>query len=102
MDNNLLIVGGDDVTHERVGAVLEDAGYVVLGCPGPGVNHCIGLTQDSCALTTAADAVLIDVTCVQNLAALEAHYKFHGLPVVGITGGEDPSKLLRAIRHALG
>lgn len=102
METNVLVIGTDTVTRERVSQVLDGAGYVVHGCGGPSLDqHCVGLTQDACALTSAADLVVIDVSSTPAVAALQAHYAFHGLPVVGVTDDSGSAELLEDVREVL-
>ena len=101
MDTNILVVSADPATRLALSELVETAGHAPITCAGPGLDHCPGLAADSCALTSAADAVLIDVTSVQHLAALKAHYTAHGVPVVGTTESPDPVDVLTALADAL-
>lgn len=101
MDTNILIVSADPASRIELGDLVENAGDVAITCAGPGVDHCPGLATDSCALTSAADAVVIDVTSVTHVAALQAHYTAHGVPVVGVSTAAGSPELLEALEQVL-
>ena len=102
METNVLLIGADADTREHVSEVLDGAGYVVHACAGPSPDrHCVGLTHDACALTSAADVVVVDLTATPDVAALQAHYAFHGLPVIGITEASTSDDILDDVIEAL-
>lgn len=102
METNVLVVAADAARREKLGELLEGAGYQVLGCPGPDSDgHCIGLSRDSCALTAAADVALLDLSSVREVGPLQAHYRWHGLEVVGTSDREPIAWVLEDLADAV-
>jgi hypothetical protein len=58
----VLVVESDADELERLGGALEDAGYEVLTCPGPGAPdyRCIGDREGYCPLLERVDVVVLD------------------------------------------
>jgi hypothetical protein len=62
-DGTVLLVESDGRERERLGKVLEDAGYQVIACPGPTAPsgyRCIGGREGYCPLLEQADVVVLD------------------------------------------
>ena len=78
-----LLVSAGPRRREQLHDELEAEGYAVLAqCAGPdGDRHCPGLQHGSCGLTISADVVILDVASLTGVAALQAFYASHGLPV---------------------
>jgi hypothetical protein len=96
--------------RERLGEALEDAGYRVLGCPGPSFPDytCIGTREGYCPLVEYADAVVLDLwtrgdelgvgSSAEELLEL---YVSAGRPVVALGPGgwlADPTADERVVR----
>jgi CheY-like chemotaxis protein len=58
----VLLVESHERERERLGKVLEDAGYQVIVCPGPTAPdyRCIGGREGYCPLLEQADVVVLD------------------------------------------
>jgi CheY-like chemotaxis protein len=61
-EGTVLLVESDDGERERLGEALEQAGYQVIACPGPGAPDytCIGGREGYCPLLERADVVVLD------------------------------------------
>jgi hypothetical protein len=61
-EGTVLLVESDTNERERIGEALEDAGYQVIGCPGPTAPdyRCIGGREGYCPLLERADVVVLD------------------------------------------
>lgn len=58
----VLLVAPGSADRDRIGGWLEDAGYEVLMCPGPGEEcDCVGLQGKRCSLAFGADIVVLDM-----------------------------------------
>lgn len=92
----VLLVDSDAEERTRLGKALEDAGFQVLGCPGPSSPdyRCIGTRAGHCPLVEQADAVVLDLwtrgdelgvgTSAEELLEL---YLSAGRPVVALGPG---------------
>jgi len=58
----VLVVAAGAEDRDRYGEWLEEEGYEVLTCPGPGRPDytCVGSRTGTCALARAADLVILD------------------------------------------
>ena len=111
----VLLVDLDGAERDRFGESLEDAGFDVLGCPGPSAPEytCVGAREGYCPLIERADAVVLDLwtpgdalgvgTSAEELLEL---YVRSGRPVLALgPGGQlaDPTAdehVLRLEEHA--
>jgi CheY-like chemotaxis protein len=61
-EGTVLLVESDEAERERLGKVLERAGYQVIACPGPTAPDytCIGGREGYCPLLERADVVVLD------------------------------------------
>jgi len=106
----VLLVDLDATERDHLGKALEDAGFQVLGCPGPSFPDytCVGAREGDCPLVEHADAVVLDLwtrgdelgfgTSGEELLEL---YVSSGRPVVSLgPGGQltDPTAEERVIR----
>jgi hypothetical protein len=59
----VLLVTPERLAQSVVGGWLEDEGYDVLTCAGPGEPDyvCVGSRRGACALASGADAVVLDM-----------------------------------------
>jgi hypothetical protein len=111
----VLLVDLDAAERDRLGESLEEAGFAVLGCPGPSAPEytCVGARERHCPLLARADAVVLDLwtsgdalgvgTSAEELLEL---YVSAGRPVLALgPGGQlaDPTAdehVLRLEAHA--
>jgi CheY-like chemotaxis protein len=98
MSPAVLLVESEFVRRNEIGRWLEDAGYEVLGCPGPSAPDytCIAACGTSCPLAEAADVVVLDMQlasddAMQGLTGWELliYYMERGERVVALSGQED-------------
>ena len=96
----VLVVEPDEDVRDRIGAWLEEDGFEVIGCPGPGTPDyaCIGSRSWSCPLEREADIVVLDLCQASDLAMegtpaeeLLAWYVWKGHPVVALRHGRTAS-----------
>lgn len=89
----VLLVTGDSEDQDRYGRWLEDEGFDVLMCPGPGGPdyECVGGKTGTCALASGADMVLIDSSLASDdmgegtsSSELVTIYTSLGLPVLEV------------------
>ncbi len=107
----VLVVQADPVERERMGSWLEDAGYLVVTCPGPTEPDytCVGARDGVCPLVEEADVVVLDMsldseavmvgTPAEELLGL---YLMTGRAVVALgsrPGEAVPGQLARLRRH---
>jgi hypothetical protein len=64
----LLLIEPDAVERERYGGWLEQAGFGVMECPGPGRIDmtCLGVRGHRCVLVEAADMAVLDVRVLRD------------------------------------
>lgn len=69
-DVTVLVVEPEEPIRERIGRLTEEAGFVVVTCPGPHAPHyeCIGMLKDGCPLAEGADVVVLDMELDSDLA----------------------------------
>ena len=93
----ILVVESERADRESIGSWLEDAGFLVMACPGPQAPGyvCLGGRKGSCPLIEPADVVVLDLRLpgedvMEGTAAAEllALYASSGKPVVAF--GPDP------------
>jgi DNA-binding response OmpR family regulator len=99
---SVLLVERSRGVRDRIGRWLEDAGYDVLGCPGPTAPEyrCVAGKGGSCPLVPGADAVVLDLSLesdavLEGTSALDllGYYLGSGLPVVVLTHEDEPVHL---------
>jgi hypothetical protein len=111
----VLLVDLDAAERDRLGESLEEAGFAVLGCPGPSAPEytCVGAREHYSPLLERANAVVLDLwtggdalgvgTSAEELLEL---YVSSGRPVLALgPGGQlaDPTAdehVLRLEAHA--
>jgi hypothetical protein len=61
--DSVLVVEADAELRARMASWLEDAGFVVMSCPGPSAPDydCVGVRRGECPLAKGADLVVLDV-----------------------------------------
>lgn len=109
--STVLLVEADSSEREQFGGWLEEAGFLVVSCPGPcGPDYtCVGARHGTCALLDEADAVVLDMS-TESEAVMEgtpsedllALYLVSGRAVVVLgshPGGTVPGQLERLERH---
>ncbi len=109
--STVLLVEADPSEREQFGGWLEEAGFLVVTCPGPcGPDYtCVGARQGTCVLLDEADAVVLDMS-TESEAVMEgtssedllALYLVSGRAVVVLgshPGGTVPGQLERLERH---
>ena len=122
----VLVVEADDEERERLGGLLEGAGYHVMSCPGPSAPSytCIGGLEGYCPLLERADVVVLDTWLDSDEAGVGTSsdellqlYSNSGRTVVAIGAGAslspyaggfviclhdrpDAAELLAAVRSA--
>ena len=96
----LLLIEPQAADRERYGTWLEQAGFGVMECPGPGRIDmtCLGARGQRCALVEAADMAVLDLRVVrdayQEHTASRRLLRFYldcGKPVL-LIGGETRPK----------
>ena len=90
---NVLLVEPDEDVRDRIGEWLEDEGFDVLACPGPGAPQytCVGSRAGSCPLEHDADVVVLNLFLASD-AVIEGtpgeellrYYLWKGHPVVAL------------------
>jgi CheY-like chemotaxis protein len=105
----VLVVEPDPFERDRLGEVLEDAGYEVISCPGPTAPDytCIGAREGACPLLEQADVVVLDTWLASDELGEGASsdellelYASHGRAVVALGPGgwlHDPVSHERVI-----
>ena len=71
-EGTVLVVEADHEERERLGGLLEGAGYRVMACPGPSAPSytCIGGLEGYCPLIERADVVVLDTWLASDDAGL--------------------------------
>lgn len=110
-ETTVLLVEADPDERERMGSLLERAGYGVITCTGPTAPDytCVGDRTGHCPLAVAASVLVLDMntngdalmigTASEDLLGL---YLFEGARVVALgshRSDEIPRQLLRRRRH---
>lgn len=107
----VLLVEADADERRRFGTWLEEAGFDLLTCPGPGEPDytCIGGRTGVCPLAAEASIVVLDMSLdseavVMGTAAEDLLGMYllsgHRVVVLGSHGGEEiAGQLLRLRRH---
>ena len=99
-EGTVLVVETDDEERERLGRMLEGAGYHVMSCPGPSAPEytCIGGLEGYCPLIERADVVVLDTWLASDEAGLGTSsdellqlYTNSGRTVVAIGAGASLS-----------
>lgn len=98
----VLLVERSAGARDQIGRWLEEAGYEVVGCPGPTAPEyrCVAGQGKPCPLVHDADAVVLDLW-LESDAVLEGtsavdllgYYLGSGLPVVALTHEAEPVHL---------
>ena len=95
----VLLVESQDETRNMIGYWLEEAGYEVLLCPGPGEPDyvCLGGRGLACPLAEPADVVVLGMQLRSDDMQqgtpgwlLLAFYVEQGKQVIAITSERDP------------
>jgi hypothetical protein len=90
----VLLVEPNEVLRDQYGAWLEEAGLQPINCPGPHAPDftCLGARGERCALSMAADIVVLDSQPLSTVSRkglpgwrLLRHYLALGKPVVVIS-----------------
>jgi len=91
-----LVVSEDDGLRASVSEWLDDAGLVVMACPGPHTPDmtCVGLAASACPLARGADVVVVDLhpepgRLVDDTprAELARFYRSQGCHVIALMDG---------------
>jgi CheY-like chemotaxis protein len=96
---SVLLVEPDAIDRDLYGGWLEDAGFEVVTCPGPGAPdyECVGGRTGFCPLAAGVDLIVLDVRLHSDLVGygtsasdLLTVYRATGKPVLALDP-ETPS-----------
>jgi len=94
----VLVVEQDPELRDRIGFWLEEDGHEVVACPGPSSPDytCVAARGTPCALTKAADAVVLDLWLASDRALVGTSsarllgiYLSAGKPVVALSARHE-------------
>jgi CheY-like chemotaxis protein len=106
----VLVVESEREDRESIGSWLEDAGFQVMACPGPGAPSyvCVGGRKGWCPLIEPADVVVLDLRLASEdamegtpAAELLALYTSSGRPVVALGPDTRIVKVFTPAVHTL-